>query len=859
MQTPAAMHDDAERAKGLGPAKTAPWIPIVLRAGCFALLLAQTEVPVRAQGWPNYARDAQHTAVSDIPSEIPEVIRWSTPVDLQPQYTGSDLYIHYGSPVITENNTVIVPVKTGTTDSFEVQAYSYTGSSANLLWTLSTDYSVPACSWIPICGVTLLANNSLLAVPAGGGTVLLRTSPDSHGGTATRLAFYGIANYDSNPAAFNGAIKICTPITSDWNGNLYFGFISTGAALPGYPSGILSGLARVSSSGAGSFVAASAMSSDSAMQAVLYNCAPALSLDQTKLYVAVSGISPASPNAWGSGYLCELDAATLATQASVSLLDPRGTGSAEVTNLASATPTVGPDGDVYFGVLEKSVPSNHDRGWLLHYSGDLATTKLPSAFGWDDTASVVPSSAVPSYNGPSGYLLLTKYNNYAGAGGDGINKLAIVDPGASMTDPITGASVMATVLTVAGVTPDPEYEATLPGAVREWCINSAAVDPAQQCAVVNSEDGKVYRWDFTSNTLSAGLALATATGEAYTPTAVGPDGAVYAINDATLFSAGAVSAGPTITAQPVTQGVAAGSPVTLTVDATGAGLSYQWYLNGSAVSGATSSSLTVSSAQASDAGSYFVTVSDAGGTAISATAIVAVFQGLAATHAVVGSNGYFLTITNTLDFAGTPDALGWEVLLPAGWSFASESGSGADVLPQLGDTMALGWAWYTIPSGPVTFTYTVMVPFGSTGSQEISAQALFREGGPEALLAVGPDPLTVNLAIYHSADESHDYELDLGDLTRVIELYNTHSGSLRTGCYLTDPASEDGFNPDPSRPTAAAFALPYYHSADETDAGNITLAELTRVIELFNTKAGSTRTGQYHVAAGTEDGFAPGP
>jgi hypothetical protein len=31
------------------------------------------------------------------------------------------------------------------------------------------------------------------------------------------------------------------------------------------------------------------------------------------------------------------------------------------------------------------------------------------------------------------------------------------------------------------------------------------------------------------------------------------------------------------------------------------------------------------------------------------------------------------------------------------------------------------------------------------------------------------------------------------------------------------------------------------------------------VIELFNTRAGSQRTGQYHVQAGTEDGFAPGP
>ena len=40
---------------------------------------------------------------------------------------------------------------------------------------------------------------------------------------------------------------------------------------------------------------------------------------------------------------------------------------------------------------------------------------------------------------------------------------------------------------------------------------------------------------------------------------------------------------------------------------------------------------------------------------------------------------------------------------------------------------------------------------------------------------------------------------------------------------------------------------------------NLRLFELTRVIELYNVRAGATRTGQFHAEAGTEDGFAPGP
>ena len=63
--------------------------------------------------------------------------------------------------------------------------------------------------------------------------------------------------------------------------------------------------------------------------------------------------------------------------------------------------------------------------------------------------------------------------------------------------------------------------------------------------MINSEDGHLYRWDFAANRLAGvnyattpptgGLYLAPSTSEAYTPTVIGPDGAVYAINDAVLY------------------------------------------------------------------------------------------------------------------------------------------------------------------------------------------------------------------------------------------------------------------------------------------------------------------------------------
>jgi hypothetical protein len=97
---------------------------------------------------------------------------------------------------------------------------------------------------------------------------------------------------------------------------------------------------------------------------------------------------------------------------------------------------------------------------------------------------------------------------------------------------------MREVITVAGPTPDTEFLANHPNAVREWCINTAAVDPFNKCILANCEDGVLYRWDLTTNTLSQRIRLTGGIGEAYTPTVIGVDGTVYAINNANLYAVG---------------------------------------------------------------------------------------------------------------------------------------------------------------------------------------------------------------------------------------------------------------------------------------------------------------------------------
>jgi hypothetical protein len=243
---------------------------------------------------------------------------------------------------------------------------------------------------------------------------------------------------------------------------------------------------------------------------------------------------------YGQGRLVALSAATLTPENSVLMMDPKSGTPAEMLNESTASPLVGPDGDVYMGVLDVEGTS---RGWMEHYSADLTVTKTPGGFGWDDTASIVPASMVPSYQGTSSYLIMTKYNYYAGyGGGNGQNKLAILDPNATQINTLNGTSgavEMKEVETVLGPTLDADKQASYPGAVHEWCDNSAVVDPATDSVLVNSEDGNLYRWNLGSNSLTQTVNITNGLGEAYTPTEIGPDGTVYAINNATLWAVGA--------------------------------------------------------------------------------------------------------------------------------------------------------------------------------------------------------------------------------------------------------------------------------------------------------------------------------
>jgi hypothetical protein len=91
----------------------------------------------------------------------------------------------------------------------------------------------------------------------------------------------------------------------------------------------------------------------------------------------------------------------------------------------------------------------------------------------------------------------------------------------------------------------------------------------------------------------------------------------------------------------------------------------------------------------------------------------------------------------------------------------------------------------------------------------------------------------------HSADQNGDTLISLSELLRVIQFYN----SARYGCGVE---TEDGFAPESTEESCAAHASDY-----NPQDWRILLSELLRLIQFYN-------SGGYHPCEEGEDGFCPG-
>lgn len=529
------------------------WLGTGRTACAVALLgmLALSKGKITAQPF-SFAGDAQHTSTFEPAAQPLNFLRWSTSVNT----FSPNASWHYGAPLVTASNTVLVPAPVINTTGFQIKAF--TATTGQLKYTLATDYRRSFSFWGPPYqpAIATPPSGPRLYYPGAGGTVYFVENIDADAPSApVQQCFYtNLTGYLANSNAFNNSIVISTPITSDTNGNIFFGFGVAGTA-PAPLSTTNGGFARLDPAGNATYVLAGTAAGDSRYSQPVNDSGPALSNDGNTLYVAAR-------HSGGATYLLGLDSVTLETKYKVLLRDPRNTNNVvQVNSSSTASPTIGPDGDVYFGVGLT--------GFLLHFSGDLSVTKTPGGFGWDFTAGIVPTNIVPSYKGTSPYLLFAKYNDY-GSDGNNINRIALLDPNATQIDPhpsANGLKEMREVLTVISPTPDPNtYGGGYPFGVREWCINAVAVNPATRSIFAPCEDGRVYRWDLAANSLVEAFTTGPGVGQPYVPTVIGPDGAVYTFNGAKLFALGGfTNIAMTIqSSAPDMRNVVAGQPVMFT-------------------------------------------------------------------------------------------------------------------------------------------------------------------------------------------------------------------------------------------------------------------------------------------------------
>ena len=218
-------------------------------------------------------------------------------------------------------------------------------------------------------------------------------------------------------------------------------------------------------------------------------------------------------------------------------------GGGRVLDDSSSTPTIAPDGSVFYGAFSRY---NYDQGSLMHFSAAGAFLGYFS-FGWDITPAI--------YAHDGTYSIVTKNNHYGGVGSY-CNVEAFCPPNRTASNPaspeeyfITQLSPVADPVT-GSMTVEWSFKATntqsctrsADGSVScvsdhpfgfEWCVNAPVIDRLG-IVYANSEDGNLYAIN-QGGTPKQSIFQQLALGAAYTPTSLGSDGKIYSQNAGHLF------------------------------------------------------------------------------------------------------------------------------------------------------------------------------------------------------------------------------------------------------------------------------------------------------------------------------------
>lgn len=211
--------------------------------------------------------------------------------------------------------------------------------------------------------------------------------------------------------------------------------------------------------------------------------------------------------------------------------------------------------------------------------------------------------------------------------------------------------------------------------------------------------------------------------------------------------------------------------------------------------------------------------------------------------------GMPFTVTLRIERQGTDpmNSLNLTEILPEGWAIGGitdKSGAGVSMKSDP-EGQLLSFEWTNPEAFPITLSYTLTPPAEAKGIQTILGQAGYDMLGELISGEVIPTVVAELLDVVqtHTADTDHDWRISLRELLRVIQLYNS-------GGYQCAVDTEDGYAPGLAQVGACLLT----HLADTSGDWIIDLPELLRVIQLYNSES-----GHYYVSDKTEDGFMVAP
>jgi len=561
------------------------------------LLLATALAPEsRAEGWPQWGRNAQHESNSPTAGQRLDRIHAEVVIDpfadAEKASAGGNLLVHYQVPLVDGNDLFLVlkgGIFTGRT-SWESQTWSVRnlrqeGGGLVTRWTFPSDWKpVPfgSPSWEPVYHCVLTAD--AVWAPGAGGT-LLKISREN-GSLLARVNPFG--------TAIDPTIFVTGPPTIDAGGNLFYNAIQLNPGSPWGADVLGSWLVRVAANGVAtkaSFASltpnappANALCTSSFSENELpfppapdaiapgvlcgsqrpgINVAPAIAEDGTIYTISRAHFT----DRWG--YLVAATA-DLTPRWSTSLrnrfsdgcnvtIPPNGTpggcrsgattgvdpadnqpGSGRVLDLSTSSPTVTPDGSVLYGAYTRY---NYAQGHLMKFAAD-GTYLGAFGFGWDLTPAI--------YRHDGTWSILIKENRYPT--GSYCSNPSICPGDRTLFTPSDPEQYFITQLDALlrvewrHRNRETRYCARdTSGSVQcsedglypngfEWCVNAVAVDP-RGVVYANSEDGNLYAIGQGGAVLQS-IFLRTALGAAYTPLSIGDDGRIYTQNDGDLFIVG---------------------------------------------------------------------------------------------------------------------------------------------------------------------------------------------------------------------------------------------------------------------------------------------------------------------------------